>query len=280
MKRAAVSASAILLLILAGFGGSAATQAARSSTPPKHDKPIRGYFDIGGRKLYLVCAGSGRPTVVMDAGLANGVDAWDAVAPAISKLTRTCTYDRANIGQSDDAPTPRTLRDFVSDLRRLLVHAGVKPPYLLVGHSLGGLDMRLYAGEHPHDVVGLVLIDPTPTTFLADICSISADACSSYTAEWAANPEGVQFEKSAHQVDAAKLPRIPLVVLTATIHVDQRYSAEGNKRFQALWQRAQQRVAASVPGGKLEVVKGGHVIQDEHPRVVVAAISAVLKRAR
>jgi pimeloyl-ACP methyl ester carboxylesterase len=90
----------------------------------------------------------------------------------------------------------------------------------------------------------------------------------------------VLFDKSTQQVDAARLPRIPLVVMTADNHEDPILSPEGNQRFQELWQSAQQRVAASVPGGKLEVVKGGHGIQDEHPRIVVAAIRAVLKKTR
>jgi pimeloyl-ACP methyl ester carboxylesterase len=272
--------TAVLSLMLAGLGGGVAVGAAPRGTPPKHDKPIAGYINIGGRSLYLKCAGSGRPTVVMDAGMASGHEAWNSVAPAVSKLARTCTYDRAGVAGSDDAPKPRTLRSLVSDLRRLLAHAGVKPPYLLVGHSFGGLDMRLYASEYPHDVVGLVLLDPTPTTLLTDICSVSADACATYTANWSANPEGVLFDKSTQQVDTARLPPIPLVVMSATNHDDPTLDAAGNQRFEVLWQNAQQQLAASVPGGKLQVVEGGHGIQDEHPHLVVGAIRAVLKKTR
>jgi pimeloyl-ACP methyl ester carboxylesterase len=169
----------------------------------------------------------------------------------------------------------------VSDLRRLLARAGVAPPYLLVGHSFGGLDMRLFAGEHPGEVAGLVLLDATPTTLLDDACAISRSLCDMYVGSWAwrSNPEGVQFERSAHQVDARTLPRIPLVVMTATNHRDPGLSARINRRVEAKWQRAQRRVAASVPGGRLVVVKGEHDIQDEHPRAVVAAIAAELKQA-
>ena len=280
MERMSLSAAVLILILATLWGGVAATSAAPVDTPPKHDKPIGGYINIGGRALYLKCAGSGRPSVVMDAGMASGHEAWNAVAPAVSKLTRTCTYDRAGVAGSDDAPKPRTLRSLVSDLRRLLAHAGVNPPYLLVGHSFGGLDMRLYASEHPHDVVGMVLLDPTPTTLLTDVCSISADACATYTANWSANPEGVLFDKSAQLVDAARLPRVPLVVMAATNHEDPAFGVEGNQRFEMLWQNAQQRLAASVPGGSLQVVQGGHGIQDEHPRVVVAAIRAMLQKTR
>jgi hypothetical protein len=273
-----VAALGIIGLILA--------PAAWCGAAPKHDKPISRRFDIGGRSLYLKCTGSGRPTVVMDAGMANAHDAWNAVAPAISKRTRTCTYDRAGEGLSDTAPCVnpqvpcRTSHAIVSDLRRLLARAEVAPPYLLVGHSFGGLNMRLFAGEHPHDVVGLVLLDATPTTYLDGACKISAVMCIYYRSAWASNPENVQFERSAHQVDATKLPRVPLVVLTATNHQgDDPGSPSQDRLLEAQWQQAQKLLAASVPGGRLEALKGGHDIQDEHPQDVIAAISAILKTA-
>jgi pimeloyl-ACP methyl ester carboxylesterase len=281
MKRIAVAASAAVIVILAGCGGGAAKHAAPKHVAPKHDKAISRSFRLGGRSLFLQCTGSGRPTVVMEAGMGNGHDAWDTIAPRVSKLTRTCTYDRAGEGISEYAG-PRTAQDIVSDLRRLLARAGVAPPYVLVAHSWGGIDVRLYAGEHPRDVVGLVLLDTTPTTLLDDACTISKAICDTYVSSWAwqSNPEGVRFERSAHEVEATRLPQIPLIVMTATNHEDGSFTARQNRRFEALWEHAQKRVAASVAGGRLEVVKGGHGIQDEHPRAVVAAISAVLRKAR
>ena len=127
-----------------------------------------------------------------------------------------------------------------------------------------------------------MLLDATPTTLLRYACKISKLICVMYVSSWAwqSNPEGVQFERSARQVDAASLPRIPLIVMTATNHNDPALTARENRLLEAQWRKAQKLVAGSVPGGRLEFVKGGHGIQDEHPRVVIAAISAILKKTR
>lgn len=281
MKRVAVLSCVILILILAGCGGGAAKQTAPKPAA-KRDPAISRSFKIADRSMFLQCRGSGSPTIVMDAGMGNDHGTWDGVARPLSKLTRTCTYDRAGEGLSDPEPGPRTSRDIVSDLRRLLARAGVAPPYVLAAHSWGGINMRLFAGEYHSEIVGLVLVDATPTTLLDDACKISKLMCTIFVSslDWQRNPEAVRFERSAHQVDATRLGHIPLIVMTATNHADPSLSARANRIFEAQWQRAQKRLAASVPGGMLEVVQGSHGIQDEHPRLVIAAISAVLKKTR
>ncbi|MEM9089799.1 MAG: alpha/beta hydrolase [Cyanobacteria bacterium P01_F01_bin.53] len=117
-------------------------------------------IDIGGFRLHLNCMGQGTPTVVMDAGGAAPAITWGLVPAEIAKFTRVCTYDRAGLGWSEPNPRiSRTSQQSVDELRLLLTKAGIKPPYILVGHSLGGVNMRLYASQYPADVVGLVLVD-------------------------------------------------------------------------------------------------------------------------
>jgi pimeloyl-ACP methyl ester carboxylesterase len=205
---------------------------------------IQKAFDVGGRSLYLECAGKGSPTVVMDAGLGNTHETWQSVAPAVRKLTRTCTYDRANLGKSDSAPKPRTSAEVVADLHRLLGAAGIRPPYLLVGHSFGGLNVRLFAAEHATEVSGVVLVDPTPTTFLDGECAfVSTALCQELRAEWDPdnNPEGLDYVKSSAQVEAAAdMPRVPVVVLAATNHQQEAVTdRDVEQRIEALWQRSE-----------------------------------------
>ena len=96
----------------------------------------------------------------MDAGGAAPSIAWSLISPEIAKFTRVCTYDRAGFGWSDlNLRTPRSSQQSVDELHLLLTKAGINPPYILVGHSLGGVNMRLYASQCPEDVVGLVLVD-------------------------------------------------------------------------------------------------------------------------
>lgn len=116
--------------------------------------------DIGGFCLHLNCIGQGTPTVVMDAGGGAPSISWGLVPSEISKFTRICTYDRAGFGWSDPNPSnPRTSQQSVDELHLLLTKAEINPPYILVGHSLGGVNMRLYASQYPEEVVGLVLVD-------------------------------------------------------------------------------------------------------------------------
>ena len=117
--------------------------------------------DLGdGRRMNLHCVGQGDVTVVFDAGGNDWSLTWALVQPALAARTRACTYDRAGLGFSDVSPRPPTPANIVEDLHRLLDRAGIVGKRILVGHSLGGFNMKLYAATHPDAVAGLVLIDP------------------------------------------------------------------------------------------------------------------------
>jgi len=115
--------------------------------------------DVGGYRLHINCQGQGSPTVVMESGNGNFSLNWGQVPQEVAKFTRVCTYDRAGLGWSDRSPQSRTAHNLVEGLHTLLARSGVEPPYVLVGHSLGGMLIRLYAHEHPDQVVGMVLVD-------------------------------------------------------------------------------------------------------------------------
>ena len=112
-----------------------------------------------GRSLYMGCVGSGSPTVVLEAGFGADTLSWQDVQPQVGRVTRTCAYDRAGSGNSVAPPGVRDARDEIADLRRLLASARVEPPYVLVGHSYGGVLARVFAQRYPSETAGLVLID-------------------------------------------------------------------------------------------------------------------------
>ena len=130
-----------------------------SSTDDAFAKPQQ-RVNIGGRNLHLYCSGAGATTVVFDAPSGEGGWTWFQVQPEVAKHTRACVYDRAGLGFSDPALRPNTSANAVEDLHKALDVAGVKPPYLLVGNSLGGENTQVYAYRYPHQVKGLVLVEP------------------------------------------------------------------------------------------------------------------------
>jgi pimeloyl-ACP methyl ester carboxylesterase len=115
--------------------------------------------DIGGRRLHLVCQGSGFPTVIFESGSGEGWYSWALVQGEVAQHFRACSYDRSGIGFSDPDPRPRSVRILVNDLHELLLRSGERGPFVLVGHSLGGLLARRYAMTYRNEVAALVLID-------------------------------------------------------------------------------------------------------------------------
>src|ERR1700733_6230579 len=114
-----------------------------------------------GVSLNINCTGQGGPVVVLESGAGVPAVGWSLVQPDIAKFTRVCSYDRAGYGWSDRGPIPRTSLEVAKELHALLVAAGEKPPYVLVSHSLGGFNVRVYNHEYPADVAGMVLVEPS-----------------------------------------------------------------------------------------------------------------------
>jgi pimeloyl-ACP methyl ester carboxylesterase len=126
-----------------------------------------GFVTVDGHRMYYECSGSGRPTVVLDAGSPATTTTWRWVQPKVARFTRACAYDRAGLGRS--APPPpekRTPKTQVHELRVLLEKAKIPRPYVLVGHSWGGLLARLFAYEYPRESAGAVLVDATTFPYL------------------------------------------------------------------------------------------------------------------
>jgi pimeloyl-ACP methyl ester carboxylesterase len=116
-------------------------------------------INIGGRNINMYCLGSGSPTVVFDAGWEDWSPAWGTIQPTVAKWTRACSYDRAGAGFSDPGPLPRSSLRIAQDLHSALQVAGIAGPYVLVAHSFGSFNMRMFADMFMNEVAGLVLVD-------------------------------------------------------------------------------------------------------------------------
>lgn len=155
---AGIRVAEVLLLL---FLGGSLFELTASLIDRYQNPPPGQLIDIGGYRLHLYCKGQGSPTVILESGLGRSCLDWYLIQNQIAQNTRVCSYDRAGLGWSDPGPKPRTSQQMVKELGHLLKKAQVPGPFLLVGHSLGGLNMLLFAHQHPKEVVGAILLDPS-----------------------------------------------------------------------------------------------------------------------
>ena len=277
-----------LLIALAGCGddeddssGSPAQDTTPSSetTPSASDGFNRVVEVEGGRGLYVRCTGSGSPTVVMEAGDADTGDSYAFAEPAVSKVTRACVYDRANLGQSDPAPGPRGLSDLVGDLEGLLEAGEIPGPYVLVGTSGGGYITAGYAYEHPRDTAGLVFIDtaaPFPDPPKEIVEETSPD-----------NPENVekrdylQVEEDAWNA-RRRIGDIPVKVVSVKASAEA-IAESSSPQERSLIRRnveRQQGWLVLSPRAEQIVANTSHAVEEDDPRLVIDVILDAVKEAR
>jgi pimeloyl-ACP methyl ester carboxylesterase len=168
-----------LIVLLGAVYQAAGTRWDRKGFPP----PGR-LVDVGGRRLHLLESGSSDPTIVLEAGLMSTVLSWSNLQRELAQSYRVVSYDRAGLGWSDLGPMPRTADRIVDELHTLLQQAAIAPPYLLVGHSFGGLTMPLFAARFPDETAGMVLVDPVvpaewnpPSEHDLKLTRIGAEVC-------------------------------------------------------------------------------------------------------
>lgn len=235
-----------------------------------------GLVTVDGYRLRIECKGAGSPTVVLDAGLNQTRETWGAVPQETAKFTRVCTYERAGVGESERAktPLPRTSERVVEELHTLLQNAGEQAPFILVGHSFGGINARLYASRYPQETAGLILVDSSHEDQYGRFAMLkSPEEREEYLRhEAGGNDEQVDLLQSANEIrKAPPLPNVPLVVLSAQRDVP----PEDAPAMQAHIEM-QAALARLAPGGKLVVAQdSGHFIQQDKPEMVVGEIRGV-----
>jgi pimeloyl-ACP methyl ester carboxylesterase len=255
-----------------------------------------GMVSIGDYGLYITCQGEGEPTVILESGLGETTDNWSLVQPQVAEFSRVCTYDRAGLGQSDPGPTPRTSRTVVDELRALLERAHVQGPYVLAGHSIGGLHALLFAYEYPQEVAGLVLVDSSHyDSFWRMEGALPPETPDENEAvhNWRMmmravmmdpmfNPEGLDLPQTNAQLRfRGSLGDFPLVVLTAGNKQRPDFPPEMHARLEAEWLELQKDLAALSSAGRHVVAQeSGHYIQKDQPDLVVDAIRQIVEAVR
>jgi pimeloyl-ACP methyl ester carboxylesterase len=239
---------------------------------------IAGTVDVGGYSLYIMCMGEGSPTVVFEAGLGmGGWTGWSGALAEVSKHTLACAYSRAGEGGSDPPiSVPRTSQDIVDDLHTLLTNAPIPGPYILVGHSIGGLNVRLYSSQYSQDVVGLIFIDSSHPDQDARMCTalpaestgepadfiIARAACEATpvpVTDWWQVAEGWDLVTSAAQVrNTGPFGDLPLVVLTAEFSIMGQADTIAGVHGEC-WNQLQQELAALSTQGQQILVYADHL---------------------
>lgn len=261
-------------------------------------KSVQRFIEVGGRRLAMREAGSGVPPVVLEMGLGAAGNCFDMVAERLAAITRTVWYDRANLGQSDPAPTPRTIADFVGDLHALLAGADIAGPYVLVGHSLGGLTVRLYRERFPATVAAVVLVDAAhedqqrrlldvlPPEQAEDPAAL-ARLRLALSANWAdprSNDEGIDnVADTALMGRCDTLGTTPLVVISrGRSDRDPALFPPGVvERLEAVWQTMQRDLARlSTNSIHIWAEGSGHMINQDRPELLVDAIVQLVLRLR
>jgi pimeloyl-ACP methyl ester carboxylesterase len=279
----------LVVVLLVGCGGDARKD--RAYPPPKITVEGIGsgeLVDVGGRHLYVECIGSGRPTILLEAGFGGGSNLWADVLPELGRETRTCAYDRAGIGVSEEIPGVHDAGDEIRDLERLLDRGRIEPPYVLVGHSYGGLLARLFARAHPDETGGVVLIDANGRDAWRRGFAVWPKTLAPKRRRSWAEPiaDGVDGRASAALASGIRsLGDTPLVVLTAArnreLGVFQGLPPEIYRRWSRLM-RVMQTELARLSSDHVHVVasRSDHFIYRDQPLVVMRAVRAVVRAVR
>ena len=280
----AVALLALLLaLVMLGcsVGEGTLNTAPGSEAGASHKKAPKGTFDLpNGRSLYIECLGSGSPTIVLETGQNMAGSEMYALKDSLARQYMTCTYDRANIGNSGEAPTPRTASDVVNDLHQLLATADVPDPYVLVGLSAGGFFVQLYGRRYPDEVEGVVAMNPVPPAhpwldralprFNEEEREVEQAI---YRGE---NDEQIDWLASSKVLKEAPSPPVPFEMLIST-----QVQCEGYPpcvKTYDIYEEVEREVAQQWPEGRFQQVEAPHEIYLEKPGVVVDTVKRVASK--
>lgn len=237
--------------------------------------------DVGGHAIHMVEQGQGAPVIVLEAGFASDSGEWAPVQSKLAGISTVVSYDRPGIGKSEAGGTPRTARQIASDLHDALHNAHLDPPYVLVGHSAGGLYIRMFAYLYPKETAGMVLVEPGPVGFYRWFKQHKPDAWNAMKADVVASSVGAKQETDSldvtlEQVQKAwPLPNVPAFVLVATKPQPPFKDADGL----TVWISMQKSFCGKLADCTyIEDATSGHYMPGDDPNLIVSSVRKVVAR--
>lgn len=240
---------------------------------------------INGYKMFSKNYMNGSPTVLFEAGMGDSSETWNYIQNKISLLTSTFSYDRAGIGKSDSALMPRTCLELVQDLSILLTKVPVKTPFILVGHSFGGLVSRLFASIYPNLIAGMILVDAAPEYKEIAYEKVLPSQFITSNREYFNNPmlnaEKIDKVQSYKQIDNYKcMFDFPLTVIIRGLQ-DNYYKDWPNQEILEVEQRLQKDFKNLSTRSKIIIAKHSrHYIQKDEPELIVESIVEMINKYR
>lgn len=251
----------------------------------ERDRYMEAYHICDNVKLYSKYSENSTPSVIFIAGLGDSCETWEVVQNRISEVASTFSYDRAGIGRSQSVSKTRTCRCLVEELSELLQVLDVEPPFVLVGHSFGGLVARLYAGLYPHNICGVVLVDAAPEFKELAYEKVLPEERIAGNREYLLNPmqnsERIDKMRSYEQVaEHAKLHDIPLSIIMRGLP-DEYHEGWPHMAILEVEQKLQSEFQRLSTSSKIRVAnQSGHYIHHDEPEIVVEEIMNMLEESR
>ncbi len=229
------------------------------------------FANIDGQKFRIKEFGTGNVTVIFESGMSDSLEAWQAIPDSVALFARVFLYDRADIGKSDSSRQKRTIPNMVNELKTILGHENINPPYILVGHSLGGYITRYFSSQFPDDVKGLLILDPSPEAYWE---SMSKNELRKYIeggTEWYKTRHAPKYSKEwfqfipnmAYMKDLRISGDLPVILVSAT----------GTN-----WYKYQTKIITGLKNARQVELRGGHYIHRDHPDLTIKYIKELCDR--
>ncbi len=227
------------------------------------------YVTVDGVKHRIKLLGTGEVTVIFENGMSDSIEAWSAIPDSVAKFANVFLYDRADIGKSGLSHQERTIPNMVTELKNILKQEKINPPYVFVGHSMGGFIGRYFASEYPKDVIGLLLLDPSAENFWESMSKKELNEYIEGGTEWYRTKFEPQYWKEWDQF-------IPNMVYMKDLNIPSDLPIILVSATEPHWYKYQKKIIKGFTNAKHYKLEGSHYVHREKPELTIHYIKKLV----